>query len=432
MKLILFIFVLLFSLILAQDPSYDHQTTTYTANHQPYSQNSVSASITPFFSPVHSVSVLTKLIEGAQQSLDIGTPGWDSWSNCTQFTGPVGCSVSFVRNNESFPIFQALLNALHRGVKVRILTNYYGVQTAAGMITPLDFLAVGGAQVRYYKTTTFMHAKYINADNTTVASSSVNFSYTSFMENREAGFIISGDGNGQAVSFFTELFNYDWNAGAVWPIQQTYNQSDMLIIKNTAPVQVNIPPPRNFSGSYVPPLVTVSTSFDTLGVTGSPDYAYSTIMNAMNSATKSLSVEIYQIENGTFCDYLISKHKQGLNVTVLVSDIIFSETDYELAKKCYTSMYYAGLTVRKTHYKMFTYTHSKFWIIDGTSVFVSSGNWGETDYPSGSSNVFPPYGNSNWRNANRDYTVNIQDSRIVNVFQDTLNGDYATGHDFYP
>jgi len=233
--------------------------------------------------------------------------------------------------------------------------------------------------------------------------------------------------------FFTELFNVDWNEGTVWPIDQTYNSTDMAIIQNKSPVTVVIPPPRNIPNSYVPPLVTVSSTFSVLGVTGSPDSAYTTITNALNAAKSSIAVEIYQIENGTFCNLLINKYKQGINVSVLVSDIIYSETDYQLAKICYTQMYNAGLIVRKTHYKMFTYTHAKFWIIDGTNVFVSSGNWGETDYPSGS-NVFVPYGNANpaWRNANRDYTVNIQDSRIISIFQDTLNGDWATGHDFYP
>ena len=94
---------------------------------------------------------------------------------------------------------------------MRILTNYYDVKTAQGMITPLDFLSIAGAQVRYYKTTTFMHAKYIQTDNSTVASSSVNYSYTSFMENREAGFIISGDGSGEAINFYNQIYNYDWN-----------------------------------------------------------------------------------------------------------------------------------------------------------------------------------------------------------------------------
>ena len=75
----------------------------------------------------------------------------------------------------------------------------------------------------------------------------------------------------------------------------------------------------------------------------SPDYAFSTVMSALQAATTSISVEIYQIENGSFCDFLIDQHKSGINVSVLVSSEIFSKTDYELAKKCYTSMYYAGL-----------------------------------------------------------------------------------------
>jgi phosphatidylserine/phosphatidylglycerophosphate/cardiolipin synthase-like enzyme len=421
----------LFLLAFAQDPTYDHQVKTYTANYQPVTQTNVQGSLTPFFSPVHSAKELTKLIENAKSNIDIGTPGWDSWSNCTQFTGPVGCSVAFVRNSESFPIFQALLNAIFRGVKVRILTNYYGVKTATGMITPLDFLSLAGAQVRYYRTTTFMHAKYMNADNDTASSSSVNYSYTSFMENREAGFIIQGNGFSSFFNFFSSIFEFDWNEATAWPIDQTYNSTDMAIIKNTSPVKVVIPPPRNISGSYVPPLVTVTHTFSNFGLITSPDYACTTVMAALQTAQTSIAVQIYQITPGPFCNFFISKFNAGLNVTILVSDEIFSYDDYEQAKACYTSMYNAGLVVRKTKYDMFKYTHAKFWIIDGQQMFLSTGNLGATDYPSGS-NVFPPYGQSGWRDTNRDFTVQINDPTIINIFQDVINGDWKTGHNFYP
>ncbi len=49
-------------------------------------------------------------------------------------------------------MFQAVLNAIHRGVTVRILTNNYTTVTSEGMITPLDFLAVAGAEVRTFTT----------------------------------------------------------------------------------------------------------------------------------------------------------------------------------------------------------------------------------------------------------------------------------------
>jgi len=285
--------------------------------------------------------------------------------------------------------------------------------------------------VRYYKTTTFMHAKYMNADNDTTSVSSVNYSYTSFMENREAGFIIQGSQFREFFNFIDSIFEYDWNAGAPWPLNQTYNASDMAIIQDTSSVNVVIPPPRNYSGSYVPPLKTFTQSFSAFELITSPDYAYNAVMQTLQSVSSSLAVEIYQITTDDFCDFFISQHNKGINVTILVSDEIFSYQDYEMAKKCYTKMYNAGLVVRKTKYGMFRYTHAKFWIIDGTTLFLSTGNLGSTDYPSGS-DVFPPYGNSNWRDVNRDYTVHISDQSVISIFQGVLNGDWATGHNFYP
>ena len=69
---ILFILAFVSYSFATTDPSFDHQTTTYTANHAPYKQSSVSASITPFFSPVYSISLLTKMIEAAKTSIDVG------------------------------------------------------------------------------------------------------------------------------------------------------------------------------------------------------------------------------------------------------------------------------------------------------------------------------------------------------------------------
>jgi len=62
---------------------------------------------------------------------------------------------------ETFPVFPAVLNAVHRGVKVRMLTNNYNTPTCPGLIAPLDFLSLNGVELKYYTTTTFMHAKYI-------------------------------------------------------------------------------------------------------------------------------------------------------------------------------------------------------------------------------------------------------------------------------
>ena len=105
-----------------------------------------------YFSPDHSIGVETRVIEEAEQFVHIATPGWDSWSGCTSFNpSPTsGCGVAFQRNSEvwlvlwvehssnwryqAFPIFHAVLNAIHRGVTVRILTNNYNEGPGQGTI----------------------------------------------------------------------------------------------------------------------------------------------------------------------------------------------------------------------------------------------------------------------------------------------------------
>lgn len=122
-----------------------------------------------------------------------------------------------------------MLNAIHSGVKVRILTNNYNSPCPNGLIDPLTFLSLAGAQVRYFTTTTFIHSKYMAADGKKAAVSSVNYSYTSFLENREAGFLIEGPDAKPILDFLTKTFELDFNQGGPWPAGK-YSQSDMNII----------------------------------------------------------------------------------------------------------------------------------------------------------------------------------------------------------
>eukprot|EP01052_Picozoa_sp_SAG31_P031927 SAG31_NODE_3443_length_4260_cov_39.705600_3_plen_108_part_00 len=97
-----------------------------------------------------------------------------------------------MQRGEKFPIFPAIVNAVQRGVRIRILTNSYNVPDCPGTISPLPFLALNGVDVAYYTSTTFYHAKYIAVDGKRASVSSINFSRTSFTRNREAGALIEG------------------------------------------------------------------------------------------------------------------------------------------------------------------------------------------------------------------------------------------------
>lgn len=135
---------------------------------------------------------------------------------------------------------------------------------------------------------------------------------------------------------------------------------------------------------------------------------------------------------------------------MLVAEYIFDKGDYEQAYKCYDSLYNAGVPFYKTAADMYKFSHQKFWILDDV-VWISTGNemntdsilgnWGSTDYPSGSS-VFPPYSSSGWRLTNRDFSLRvilascvilqIKNAEVVSQFQTVLEEDYTRGEPWYP
>ena len=179
------------------DPHYDHQHRSYNASHSPasvsiggtcrsdtdcprsycmndptksspYTCHTPEVSITPFFSPEYSSATLVSFLQSAKHTIDIATPGFSSWSGCTPWTdNTTGCVQACTpekQREEAFPIFAVLLNAVHAGIRIRILTNNYEEPDCTGSISPLPFLALNGVHVAYYTSTTFMHAKYIAVD----------------------------------------------------------------------------------------------------------------------------------------------------------------------------------------------------------------------------------------------------------------------------
>lgn len=402
------------SCVVAQDPTFDHQTKTYYATgHKPVGVKDGHFTVTPFFSPDHSIGVETKLIEGAQTSVEIGIPGFSSWSHCGCYLNNSqaqhvaegnlngvggwpnqGCTPAETRKNESFPIFPALLNALHRGVKVTIMTNYYETHCGTGLIDPLSFLKVAGAEVRYFTTTTFLHTKYMQIDGKKAAVSSVNFSETSFMKNREAGVVIEGSAAAEILAFLHATWQADFNQAIDWPVQN-YNAAAMAVINDKSHVPVVIPPPVDFPGAYVTSLSPVTGYMD-VEIFTSPNHAWETAQEGFTNTKKSFNLFIYQVTDDQFCDQIIDFYKQGLDFKVLVSNYIFGRGDYELAKACYTKMYDAGVkNFRKTEENVYSFSHQKFWILDDV-LYMSTGNWGQSDYPTGSS-TFPPYSQTGWR-----------------------------------
>ena len=298
-------------------------------------------------------------------------PGVDSWVRCTHYSKEcdgecIGCDLDTQRN-ESFPIFPALLNAVHqKGVKVRLITNNYTQPTCWDKITPLDWFYLNGMDIRFYTTTTFMHSKFVNVDGgKRVSVSSVNWSKTSFTKNREAGVVLE-DCSCSAVDLYASVFEYDWSRATEYVIAQTYTDPEMKFITDPADMAIQVPPPPYIPGAYVTSLET----FDGVSIKKaytSPDNARDVMMSYFPEVKSSLQVRklltvtlvhvysmwdepissvfhthtththaqqimIYQITDAGLCNATMKLWEQGINVTVLVSNRIVSYLDWKRAQ----------------------------------------------------------------------------------------------------
>ena len=216
-----------------------------------------------------------------------------SWnSTCTKNTdcpkrgSCTGCPLE-EQKQERFPVFPALLNAVHeRGVQVRIITNNFTFSACKNAVIPMDWLVLNKIQVRFYTGTTFQHAKFIVVDKgAKTAMSSVNWSYTSFMRNREAGVILE---DCTCSSFYQSVFEYDWNNGIDYVLTRTYSKSEVDVITDTAHMPYTIPN-GSIPGTFITQLIP-HRGVEVKRTYASPDYARDTVMAYLGSIKKSLHV----------------------------------------------------------------------------------------------------------------------------------------------
>eukprot|EP00817_Percolomonadidae_sp_ATCC50343_P000704 CAMPEP_0117421084 /NCGR_PEP_ID=MMETSP0758-20121206/2267_1 /TAXON_ID=63605 /ORGANISM="Percolomonas cosmopolitus, Strain AE-1 (ATCC 50343)" /LENGTH=301 /DNA_ID=CAMNT_0005203037 /DNA_START=370 /DNA_END=1272 /DNA_ORIENTATION=- len=298
----------------------------------------------------------------------------------------------------------------------------------------LAYLQILGAEVKFYTSTSFTHSKLIIVDGRSASISSINFSKTSIMSNREAGMILHEDDSG-IVKFALDVFNYDHAHGYIRAVPPV-DDSQIQAIKSTTHLTVTVPDPYVFKYcNATSPKPTLITGHMDMKIIASPDYAFDNIMKEISgSPLKSLWLSIYQITMDEFCDDMISLKKANpdMDLRLFVSNDIYGKADKAIALKCYGKLLSSGVAVKMSHKYCLSYSHQKYWIVNGDTVFMSTGNWSPSDYPT-APYVFPPYGESNWRKVNRDYTLRISNSNgILNRFSDLFISDYDQGYDFVP
>jgi len=127
-----------------------------------------------------------------------------------------------------------------------------------------------------------------------------------------------------------------------------------------------------------------------------------TIYDFITSATTSLDMTMYELEDTTAVNDLIALKNKGVTVRVVL------DTAHRSANSAaYTALTNAGVGVAWSP-SSFTYTHQKTITVDGTTSLVLTGNLTSQYYATG-----------------RDYGVFTNDTRDVAAIEKVFDADYA-------
>ncbi len=173
-----------------EDFSENIDTGSYPA---PFTSQSFtgSMSIQCVLSPDNDVSAIKAMIDSATSTLMVqqmySKMDWDS--NPNQFN-------------------DAIVAAAARGVDCKVILD----NRSSGMQAVAEMFLANGVDVRFSNQSYFgwTHNKGVIVDGQKVLVSSINWSYESTHENREAGVIITHSG---IANYFKQIFDWDWDVG---------------------------------------------------------------------------------------------------------------------------------------------------------------------------------------------------------------------------
>mmetsp|Transcript_28033 Transcript_28033/g.36217 ORF Transcript_28033/g.36217 Transcript_28033/m.36217 type:complete len:175 (-) Transcript_28033:66-590(-) len=163
-----------------------------------------------------------------------------------------------------------------------------------------------------------------------------------------------------------------------------------------------------------------------------------------------------QVTSPEICNQILDMYQSGIDIQLMVSSHISDEKDCLKANICYEYLYQqqqqqkeqqkeegkgeeeglgggGGITNIRLNSKNYTQAHSKYWILDETTVYVSTGNWSPEDIPyKYSSNIYPIYNEPNWTIVNRDYTIATQSNFVLTDIMNAFKGDWiASGTSYW-
>ncbi|MEW6733348.1 MAG: phospholipase D-like domain-containing protein, partial [Acidobacteriota bacterium] len=231
------------------------------------------------------------------------------------------------------PVIDRLIAAKQRGVDVKVIMNAPRSSTDK-VIQTREKLVEAGIETGFYQKYNTLHAKAMVADDQAFIGSQ-NFTSGGLYNNRELGEITN---NPRVVQQLKEIFIEDLKSTGVITGDRPQELEQVRLLRMPE------------SGSY-------------------------SIVSAINSATKSVDLEVYLLTDPTVTDALKLAAKRGVQVRVMLEPKPVGEfNNYE--EKA-TELRAAGVEVKETPPEFNSNSnvdHAKFMVIDGRDLLFGTGN----------------------------------------------------------
>ena len=364
--------------------------------------------LTPVVTPDNALEVHAAWISKANVSIDLQIPYIHQFNSTDWST-------------DASPIVRGLVDANHRGIYVRVQINEDSdsddITTYFQGFENISIRWMGNSDSnpdgRWLSDT---HNKMLIIDGTVAIISSINFNENAFLNNREAGMVIQ---NTALATYYTSIFESDWEDGEIPsnPIitrkrnSETYPQPNYKIetVAYTSPTNMI---PTNFTG------ICNVTAF------ANPDNADEVIFRYLKAAKSSIYVSMYTISRPEFTDTLteLKNNNPEMDIQVLISRRRVGSTENEDTKAAAETLTNSGIPVYNSTEDLNFY-HNKYWIIDGSHIFVYSGNWSPRSVAPQLEPGDETYASAE---ANRDTGIAVHNAPdIATYFKSLWNADVA-------
>ncbi|MHA1869413.1 MAG: phospholipase D-like domain-containing protein, partial [Promethearchaeota archaeon] len=175
----------------------------------------------------------------------------------------------------------------------------------------------------------------------------------------------------------------------------------------------------------------------------SPDNCFEQLEKLILSANSSINISVYTLSSPYLLEALIDRISAGVDVKILLekSQVNYYEQNYNrwtmknLTEFSHNGHYaegkWANSSKRENHPEdttLFSYQHSKYAIIDGKILVISSGNWGKSSCPKPQDDGDVDGNRDWWFAVYGDSSSDTAAHDLVEYFADVFNYDWSQGY----